>query len=114
MDLNEHALRHFSEIEDLRQMIGNERYTAFKTATFNTLSRIVVGEKFEIEERVSRNNIPAFMKMACLYVLETGYDCNIDITGSDSNIIKGILSWNQYSRELANIRCKLEERRSKS
>lgn len=114
MDLNEYALHERSEIEAIRQKVGTERFEAFKKATFNTLRMISIGERFPIEERVSRNNIPAFMKIACLYILETGSDCNIDIIGSESNIIKGIQSWKQYSSEMATMRTKLEERKQKS
>lgn len=114
MDLNAHALHNQSEIDEICQKVGHERFTAFKTATFNTLKRISIGENFHIEEKVSKNNISAFMKLACLYILETGADCNIDIVGSDSNIIRGIQTWNNYSVELSRIRIKLEERRQQS
>lgn len=114
MDLNAHALHDRSEIDEIRSKVGSERFDAFKKATFNTLSRIAVGEQFLIEERIPRNNFPAFIKVACLYIMETGADCNIDIVGSDSNIIKGVQSWKDYSAELSRIRIKKEERRQQS
>lgn len=114
MDLNQFALKNIQEINEISRKVGAERFEVFKTASFNTLRALKPGEMFQIEEEVSVANIPAFVKVACLYIMQTGWNCNIDIVGSDSNVIRGILTHTEYFSELASIRQRLDQRNTLS
>lgn len=112
MDLNEFTLKSRSEIEALRTQIGAERFDAFKNATYNTLRNLKLGELYMIEEKISKTNIPVFVKVACLYIQETGWNCNIAIVGAHSNIVKGVQTATDHIAELSEYRRKRSERRA--
>ena len=110
MDLNQHVLKSFSEIDEIRRRVGVEKFENFKTAAYNSFKKLNPGDRFEIENEVSEKNQPEFIKIACLYILETGWNCNIDIIGPFSNVIRGILTQNAYHSELSQIRQRFEQR----
>jgi len=104
MDLNQFALKSISEINELRNRVGAEKFEKFKTAAFNEFKKLKPGDRYNIEDEVSEKNQPSFMKIACLYIMETGWNCNIDIIGPFSNVIRGIQTPAEYYSELSQIR----------
>lgn len=116
MDLGVYTLKSRSEITQLREKIGEKKFDEFKLGVYNIFRNLKPGEIFPIEEKVSKPNIPVFIKLACLYQLDTGWNCNIAITGHESNLIKGtqtlteILKENQIARTRRNQRNRYYEK----
>jgi hypothetical protein len=112
MDLTIYSLKSTDEIEILRQRAGADRFDAFKEKTYAVLKKLQPGEQFLIEESVSLRNQPVFLKLACLYILETGWDCNIDIVGKESNVIRGVLTPNEHLAQRMEYFRRREQRRA--
>lgn len=102
-DLSINRLKSRSEIELLRQQIGAEKFDKYQATVYEELRALKPGDRFNVVERIRPSNQAVFLKLACLYILETGNACNIEI-GNNWDMIKGIQTFNDYQTELAFIR----------
>lgn len=108
MDLNSHTLRSLSEIDLIRKKAGEKRFDSFKETAFNVFRSLKPGDSYSLEDNVSAKNQPIFIKLACLYILQTGRECNIDIVGHDSNVIKGVLTHTEFLQQRSEYQLKRE------
>lgn len=113
MDLRQYTLKSRAELEEIRQRVGHTKFDKFRDEANKIFRSLEPGQDFYIEQKVSTNNWPAFMKIACLYILDTGRNCNIDIVGDDSNIIRGITSYNMWQAEQEEIKRRLSHFRNR-
>ncbi|MDR1343939.1 MAG: hypothetical protein LBJ39_01165 [Tannerellaceae bacterium] len=98
-DLKAYRMNSFDEIEDLRKRIGNDKFRGYIGIVYFLLNRLEPGERFDICEKVKQANRMAFVKVACLYISETGGNCNIEFS-DDYSRIKGIKSYNAQEAEI--------------
>jgi hypothetical protein len=108
MDLSNYTLRSLSEIDLIRKKAGEKRFDSFKETAYNVFRSLKPGESYSVEDNVSVKNRPIFIKLACLYILQTGWECNIDIVGYDSNMIKGVITHTKFFQERAEYQIKRE------
>lgn len=102
-----------NEIDEYRAKAGSEKFDHFKNTVYSVLKNMQPGDLFRIEEQVSVKNQPIFIKLACLYILESGWNCNIEITGMESNIIKGVKTPTVFFAELRENRIKCQKIKSR-
>lgn len=70
VDLSGYRLNDELELCQYRQKMGDVKYLSYQQKVFTQLSRIKPGEVFQFTQYVKTENIPLFIKLCCLYILE--------------------------------------------
>jgi len=92
LPLASYRLNTYSELECLIAKMGAENYFPYREMVYSTLLKIKPGESFILRKQVKKENLELFIKISCLYMLETGMNCNI-IFSDDYTIIRGIFPY---------------------
>lgn len=82
-----------SEIDELVARIGAEKFYSYQENVFRILAGLQPGHIYDIAGRIRSENIRVFIKCACLYIIRSGGDCNIEFS-ADYSRIKGIQPFN--------------------
>lgn len=99
-DLSHLRLNTYSEIINLQHRIGNDKFCKYLNMVYHLAKGITVGQLYHIEQHVKTVNRNIFIKCICLYMIETKSLCNVEFS-TDYSSIRGIQSFDSYSKDLA-------------
>lgn len=91
--LAKYRLNSLAEIEALRLKIGQKKFITYQATVYKLLRDMQPGNVFSIPDKVKPANQDVFIKVVCLYMLETAGDCNV-ILSDDYTRIRGVVSFN--------------------
>lgn len=101
-NLSVHRLKSVSEIMALIETIGLKKFNSYLNTVYTLMQGLLPGDVFKIEEKVRRENQGVFIKVVCLYILETKGECNVELSNDWDSVI-GIQTMNSYLLELSYI-----------
>lgn len=91
--LIKYRLNSLTEIEAIRLKIGNDKFATYQATVNKLLRAMQPGNVFSIPDKVKPANQEVFIKVVCLYMIETAGDCNV-ILSDDYTHIRGVVSFN--------------------
>jgi len=107
-NLSLYRLNSISEIIDLQHHIGKEKFYKYLNMVYKLAKSITLNQKYLIEQHVKKANQKVFVKCLCLYICESGSECNIEFSNDYSTVL-GIQSINEYKEEALIIRKRINK-----
>jgi len=78
-DYSQHRLNNWEWYYTYRSQMGADNYDRYVSSVYQMLSAMKTGSFFKIEKNVRPENIDLFIKVCCMYILETkGYEFSND------------------------------------
>lgn len=106
-DLSTYRLNSECEFITLYKSIPLEKLNAYKERVFKLLGALQEKEYFDIVKNIRVENQEVFIKCVCLYIIQTGADCNVEFTDNFLQL-RGIQSYNAGLKEMREYRRQVE------
>lgn len=101
-NFKQYRLNNRAEIEELQRNFIPEKFELYKQKLFELLQSFTPGKEYNIAEKIKSENRELFIKLSCLYMLQTGANCNVEFS-NDYSTIRGVQSFNESIKEIETI-----------